>query len=127
MMDFLFSFKGRVRRRDFWVFFIATWILTSITFWSFTGFHRPNEGFNLLIWHSPSIGHGLLGTVLSLGVLWANLAVLCKRWHDRAKSGWWTLIGLVPVIGGLWILIECGFLEGTDGDNKYGPSPKTVA
>jgi len=31
---------------------------------------------------------------------------------------------LIPVIGGLWTLIECGFLDGTPGSNKYGPSPK---
>jgi len=22
---------------------------------------------------------------------------------------------------GIWILVECGFLKGTDGDNQYGP------
>ena len=27
-------------------------------------------------------------------------------------------------IGVLWTLIECGFLDGTPGPNKYGPSPK---
>jgi uncharacterized membrane protein YhaH (DUF805 family) len=29
----------------------------------------------------------------------------------------------VPVIGGLWYLIECGFLRGTPGPNAYGPDP----
>jgi uncharacterized membrane protein YhaH (DUF805 family) len=33
------------------------------------------------------------------------------------------LIALVPVIGGLWYLIECGFLKGTTGPNNYGPDP----
>ncbi len=46
-----------------------------------------------------------------------------KRYHDRNKSGWWVLIVFVPVIGGLWYLIECGFLRGTPGPNNYGPDP----
>jgi uncharacterized membrane protein YhaH (DUF805 family) len=33
------------------------------------------------------------------------------------------LIGFVPLIGALWALIETGFLEGTSGDNEYGPDP----
>lgn len=33
------------------------------------------------------------------------------------------LVTLVPVIGSLWFLIECGFLAGTPGPNAYGPDP----
>lgn len=43
-----------------------------------------------------------------------------KRFHDRNKSAWWVLIGLIPVIGGLWIFIECGCLAGTPGPNRFG-------
>ena len=64
--------------------------------------------------------------VFALVAIWMKLAVLVKRWHDRDKSGWWMLIGLIPLIGGLWILIECGFLDGTRGSNKYGLSPKGI-
>ena len=31
------------------------------------------------------------------------------------------------VIGGLWYLIECGFLRGTPGPNTYGPDPLAAA
>ena len=41
--------------------------------------------------------------------------------------GWWVLIAFVPVIGGLWYLIECGFLPGTVGANNYGADPLTTA
>jgi len=34
------------------------------------------------------------------------------------------LIGLIPIIGGIWLLIELGFLKGTDGPNRFG-SPVT--
>jgi len=61
--------------------------------------------------------------ILALLLLYPTLAVYTKRWHDRGKSGWWTLIGLVPLIGGIWLLIELGILEGTRGPNQYGPDP----
>ena len=43
-----------------------------------------------------------------------------KRFHDRNKSAWWVLIGAVPIIGGLWVFIECGCLAGTLGQNRFG-------
>jgi len=59
----------------------------------------------------------------ALAGLWIGLAIAAKRWHDRNKSAWWILIVFVPVVGGLWYLIECGFLKGTTGSNKYGADP----
>jgi uncharacterized membrane protein YhaH (DUF805 family) len=71
---------------------------------------------------------GGIAAVLALVIvgilnLWITLAITVKRFHDRDKSGWWVLIGLVPAIGALWILIECGFLKGTTGDNRFGADP----
>ncbi len=68
------------------------------------------------------IFYTLVGLIFLL-IIWPALAISVKRWHDRDKSGWWVLIGLVPLIGGLWALIETGFLPGTEGDNQYGPDP----
>jgi uncharacterized membrane protein YhaH (DUF805 family) len=42
----------------------------------------------------------------ALALTYATLAVAAKRWHDRDKSGWWSLIGLVPIIGGVWIIVD---------------------
>ena len=61
-----------------------------------------------------------------LALLWPSLALQVKRWHDRDKSGWFVLVNLIPFIGWLWTLIECGFLDGTQGPNRFGPSPKGI-
>jgi uncharacterized membrane protein YhaH (DUF805 family) len=66
---------------------------------------------------------GFIPLIIFIPLLWIGLAVNVKRWHDRDKSGWWILINLVPVIGGLWSLIETGFLPGTRGSNRFGPDP----
>ena len=66
---------------------------------------------------------GIVGLLVSLASIYFALAVYAKRWHDRDKSGWWSLIAIVPFIGFVWILVELGMLEGTRGANQYGPDP----
>jgi uncharacterized membrane protein YhaH (DUF805 family) len=58
--------------------------------------------------------------------IWTGHAILVKRLHDRDKSGWWTLMAFVPGIGALWLAIECGFLKGTNGLNRYGEDPTVL-
>jgi uncharacterized membrane protein YhaH (DUF805 family) len=55
--------------------------------------------------------------------LWIGLVVTVRRLHDRNKSGRWVLVNLVPVVGWLWTLIECGILRGTTGPNRFGQDP----
>src|SRR5260370_2056147 len=55
--------------------------------------------------------------------LWIGLVVSVKRWHDRNKSGRWDLLTLVPEVGWLWTLVECGFLKGTTGPNRFRHDP----
>ena len=57
----------------------------------------------------------------TLSSLFVGLAVTVKRLHDINRSGVHTLIALIPIIGLVYLLIVCGFLKGTDGENAYGP------
>ena len=69
---------------------------------------------------------GIPGILLALygsAVFIPNLAVNVRRLHDQDKSGWWILISLVPLIGGIWLLVLY-FIEGTRGPNRFGPDPK---
>lgn len=126
LVQFLFSFEGRIRRLHLWLFFLVLSVVYGGLFWQFGHWgiwHHDHPhmyaGYGVyVVTHNPFVG------LFALIATWAKLAVLVKRWHDRDKSGWWILITLVPVIGWLWQLIECGFLEGSSGANRYGPSPK---
>ena len=53
-------------------------------------------------------------TSLAIDVLlvWISFASIVRRLHDRDKSGWWAVLYLLPFIGWLWLVIECGFLPG---------------
>jgi len=112
----LTSFDGRINRAKFWaaigVFFvigIVALILDSIL------------GTRMDLGGGAEVG--IIGIIVSLASIYFALAVYAKRWHDRNKSGWWTLILFVPVIGFFWFLVECGILEGNRGANQYGPDP----
>jgi uncharacterized membrane protein YhaH (DUF805 family) len=65
-------------------------------------------------------GIGLFTGIFALLTLIPTIIVYVKRFHDRDKSGWWVLIGLIPIIGVIWLLIELGFLKGTPGPNRFG-------
>jgi len=128
LVQFLFSFEGRARRLHVWMFFLVLSFVYGGLFWQFGNFSvshgDTNYGPGSFMW--SAVVTNPIVDIFGLVAIWMKLAVLVKRWHDRDKSGWWMLVGLIPVIGGLWILIECGFLEGTRGSNRYGPSPKDI-
>ncbi len=130
-MDWLFlSFSGRLTRLPFWLGTLALGIVQSAAmFFLFVGLlggfgHlTPPELRVALSDFDEMRGIFIPLATLSLAFMYPTLALYTKRWHDRGKSGWWTLISLVPVIGGFWLLIELGFLGGDEGDNIYGPNP----
>jgi uncharacterized membrane protein YhaH (DUF805 family) len=109
--EFLFSFSGRVSRSGYWLMALLTLPAAIVA-----GMINSHFG------HDP-VRTGGPGILVLLPFIWSNLAVVIKRWHDRDKSGWWILINLIPVIGGIWAFVENGFLKGTDGSNRYGPDP----
>jgi Predicted membrane protein len=100
----LFGFSGREKRLPWWIATILVDLGLGMVYAIF-GMPRPSVFFLLLL--APPL-------------IWISVAVQVKRWHDRDKSGWWFLMNFVPIIGWLWVLIECGFLRGTPGPNRFG-------
>ena len=103
------QFSGRAHRTEYWMFVVV----------------------NLAIIIAISIvegifgGPGVLGAIYGLAVLLPSLAVGVRRLHDIGKSGWWLLIGLVPVVG-IIVLIVFAAQDGQPGTNTYGPNPKAA-
>jgi uncharacterized membrane protein YhaH (DUF805 family) len=108
----------------YWAYTIGAWTAILALLFAFGVFDSPPA---LMENGVPADGTMLLFGLLNIPLalyLWTGFAVHAKRWHDRGKSGWWSLIGLIPPIGGIWILVECGFLKGADGPNRYGEDPR---
>lgn len=102
------DFTGRARRKEYWMFTLVNVIISLVL---------------AIIDNLLTIG--LLGLLYSLAVLLPSLGAGVRRLHDTGRSGWWLLIGIIPLIG--WIVLIV-FLA-TDGErqpNAYGPDPKAV-
>ena len=126
MQSLLFSFQGRVNRAKFWLVHIAMWVVIVVVFGALLGGAAMSSDPRAALASVGLVG-GLVLAVVYILAIWIGLAIAAKRWHDRNKSAWWILIAVVPVVGALWYLIECGFLKGTTGANTYGTDPLAVA
>jgi uncharacterized membrane protein YhaH (DUF805 family) len=98
-------FAGRARRPEYWF-----WVLFQVLL--MVGLTIVDA----VLFRGAAILTGLAG----LGLLLPGLAVLVRRLHDIDKSGWWVLIALIPLIGGV-VLFVMVCLRGTEGPNRFGP------
>jgi uncharacterized membrane protein YhaH (DUF805 family) len=102
------TFTGRARRSEYWWFVLFVALVSLVA--SAIDFSADIMVFQVIV---------------GLALLLPELAVAVRRLHDTDRTGWWLLIGLVPVIGGIVLLVF--FLIDSDPDaNRYGASPKEV-
>lgn len=107
------GFSGRARRKEYWMFVLFSIIAAVIAM----------VLDNILGLASKTTGYGPIYMLYALAVFLPSLAVGIRRLHDIGKSGWWTLLCFVPLIGAI-VLIVWAATEGDRGDNAYGPDPK---
>lgn len=107
------NFKGRARCAEFWYFVLFN-IIFAISAYLIDTFLNLN--------FEPGAG-GPFYLLYILGVFVPGLAVTVRRLHDLNKSGWYFLLVLIPLIGGIWFLVLLSS-EGTRGNNSYGLDPK---
>ena len=75
---------------------------------------------------AAGLPYGLFNFLYILAVIIPGLAVAVRRLHDVGKSGWFSLIILIPVVGIIWLFILL-CKKGIDGENKYGFNPEEMA
>lgn len=71
------------------------------------------------------IGYGPIYGLYLLAIIIPSIAVGVRRLHDIGKSGWMMLISLIPLIGGIWLLVLM-VTDSNPEENEYGPNPKEV-
>ncbi len=111
LSEFLFSFKGRINRLQYWCYllmsvlvFVLTSLMTSVLL---------HIGLFVEIW-----------SIVSLFFLLVWLCVSCivstKRLQDTNTSGWCLLFSMIPFIGWMYLFVVLCCLPGTSGSNNYG-------
>ena len=106
-------FEGRARRAEFWFFGLFNGIISIVL------------GILGAMIAGGDTDHPALfiSNLYGLAVLLPSLAVSVRRLHDTGRSGWWLLIGLIPIVGAVVLLVF--YVQDSDsGDNEYGPNPK---
>ena len=71
----------------------------------------------------PTSDLGLFTLIFALGSTIPAIAVSVRRLHDTDRSGWWFLIQLIPLIGGI-VLLVFFCLDSSPGQNRFGANPK---
>ena len=106
------DFKGRARRREYWLFTLANIIVAILL--------AVVDGVIF-----KSAGSGPLGGLYSLVALVPGLAVSFRRLHDIGKSAWWLLLILIPFFGAIVLIYF--MVKDSEPENIYGPNPKQIA
>jgi len=109
------TFTGRARRKEYW-YFVLFYVLAFIVLLVVDGVTGTLD---------EEAGIGLLSAIFVLATIIPLLAVTVRRLHDTDRSGWWVLINLVPIIGGI-VLLVFTLLDSQPGANRFGPNPKGV-
>jgi uncharacterized membrane protein YhaH (DUF805 family) len=113
------TFSGRASRPEFWYWILSVFIFIFILGLIDGAVIAPLLGFERF---EPNAGTPL-GLIATLALIIPNLAVGARRLHDTGRSGWWQLIGLVPMIG-LLVLMYFFVQPSDEATNDYGePDP----
>ena len=112
------EFSGRSRRSEYWWYTLLLVLMSIVVRLLFGASPDPLNPFAF-----PQIFGGWLSFLLVVATIIPSLGVAVRRLHDRGKSGWWYFILLVPIIGGI-VLLVWFCQEGESGPNRFGPDPK---
>lgn len=115
------NFKGRARRSEYW--FIQLFLVVTNLGAAVIDLALMDGDVDRFIANG---GGGIVGLIWIIATIVPALAVLIRRLHDTNRSGWWALIGFVPVIGTIVILVFT-VSDSDQVENRYGSSPKGAA
>ena len=106
------DFSGRAPRAEYWWFyllFVVGYVIAMI--------------LDSLLGLDKTVGpYGIVTMLLALALVLPSIAAGIRRLHDTDRSGWWLLIGLIPLIGAI-VLLVFFVSQGSVGPNQYGDDP----
>ena len=108
LVQFCFCYKGRINRTLYWAYAVISLLFLL------------GIGAVSVVIDKNAVDGGGGAVILSLKLLLMDLPVTVKRLHDTNTTGWCSLIGLIPIVGVVYLFVICGFVKGTEGDNYYG-------
>ena len=139
------NFSGRTRRSEFWWFLLPIDIISFILFLllilystgaiknsSYDDYYRKSSSYypypsNYYSSNSDNSGAiaalSVIYSLITFGVTLPVLAATVRRLHDIGKNGYFIFVVLVPLYGGITLLVLL-CRDSLSETNEYGPSPK---
>ena len=114
------NFKGRARRSEYW--YVQLFLVLTNLAVAAIDFVLMDSDVDRFIANG---GGGIVGLVWIVATIVPALADLIRRLHDTSRSGWWALIGFIPVAGAIVLLIFT-VMDSTPEENAWGVSPKAI-
>lgn len=99
LKDKYFDFNGRAGKEEFWWFFLAQVIVLVVA----------------------GVISQLLYGLVALALLLPGLGVGARRLHDAGKSGWFLLLGLIPLLG--FLVLVYFWIQPSAPANEWGAGP----
>ena len=119
------NFSGRATRSEYWwvylfnnIVYMVLGILFAISGGSSLAAYDAYGDMSIAYMGAGAIFY-ILMMLYGLAVLLPSLSLMVRRLHDIGKSGTYILMGLIPVVGYIFILVY--MLTGSAPDNQYGP------
>lgn len=112
--EMFFTMQGRLNRKPFLLRGLGLGILSLILSSVMGGLAETSSTVLHLV--------SLLMLPLILVCAAGSLTLIIRRWHDLGKSGWFTLLLLIPLLNFL-VMLYLWFVRGTAGPNAYGEDP----
>lgn len=104
------NFSGRSSRSEYWWFCLFSFIVGVIV----SAIFSFNENISMVV-----------NGVVTLALLLPGIGVAVRRLHDTNRSGWWLLLGFIPLIGAIVLLIWY-VQPSQETPNQYGPEPNVI-
>ena len=102
------TFSGRSRRKEFWIFLLINALVSGL--------------LQQVTGRLGMVGMIIIGA-FGLAIIIPMIAVSIRRMHDIGRSGWWTCINMVPLIGSIWFIVLAA-KDSEAGSNQWGSCPK---
>lgn len=115
------TFSGRAPRSELWFFVLFTTVCAIV---AAILDNILGTNFSMTMPNGAAVKsfYGYIYSLWGLVVLLPHISVAVRRLHDRDRSGWWYWLILIPLVGGIWLLVWfCR--KGTPGPNRFGADP----
>ncbi|MBF0561799.1 MAG: DUF805 domain-containing protein [Alphaproteobacteria bacterium] len=104
------TFRGRASRSEYWYFSLFCFLISIAASILDVAIFGADRQFNPI------------SLVSSLIFLIPSISAASRRFHDLGRSYWWSLIGIIPLVG-IIITLVWFCTKGTNGANRFGEDP----